>query len=93
MNGHLGRMPLSDGERLGPYEIQGRIGAGGIGEVYQARDIRLGRDVAIKVSAAEFSERFEHEARAIAPLNHPSSRHRPPDRRGASRFEAPATLP
>src|SRR5688500_6568727 len=65
-------MPLGAGERLGPYEICGPIGAGGMGEVYQARDTRLGRDVAIKVSAAEFSERFEREARAIAALNHPN---------------------
>ena len=65
-------MPLGAGQRLGPYEIHGLIGAGGMGEVYQARDTRLGRDVAIKVSAAEFSERFEREARAIAALNHPN---------------------
>jgi serine/threonine protein kinase len=48
------------------------IGAGGRGEVYRARDPRLGRDVAIKVSAAQFSERFEREARAVAALNHPN---------------------
>src|SRR5580765_2165505 len=65
-------MPLGAGERLGPYEIHARIGAGGMGEVYKARDTRLGRDVAIKVSAAEFSERFEREARVIASLNHPN---------------------
>ncbi len=65
-------MSLGAGERLGPYEICGPIGAGGMGEVYQARDTRLGRDVAIKVSAAEFSERFEREARAIAALNYPN---------------------
>jgi Tol biopolymer transport system component/predicted Ser/Thr protein kinase len=65
-------MPLGVGERLGPYEIRGPIGAGGMGEVYQARDTRLGRDVAVKISAAEFSERFEREARAIAALNHPN---------------------
>ena len=65
-------MPLGAGERLGPYEIHARIGAGGMGEVYKARDTRLGRDVAIKVSAAEFSERFEREARTIAALNHPN---------------------
>jgi predicted Ser/Thr protein kinase len=46
------------------------LGAGGMGEVYRARDPRLGREVAIKVSAAQFSERFEREARAIAQLNH-----------------------
>ncbi len=65
-------MPFGAGERLGPYQINGPLGAGGMGEVYQARDTRLGRDVAIKVSSAEFSERFEREARAIAALNHPS---------------------
>lgn len=65
-------MPLGAGERLGPYRIHGLIGAGGMGEVYQARDTRLGRDVAIKTSAAEFSDRFEREARAIAALNHPN---------------------
>ena len=63
-------MSLSAGEKLGPYEILAPIGAGGMGEVYRARDRRLGRDVAIKVSAERFSERFEREARAIASLNH-----------------------
>jgi eukaryotic-like serine/threonine-protein kinase len=63
-------MPLSAGTRLGPYEILALIGAGGMGEVYRARDSRLNRDVAIKVSAQEFSERFEREAQAIAALNH-----------------------
>jgi eukaryotic-like serine/threonine-protein kinase len=66
------RMPLPAGAKLGPYEILAPIGAGGMGEVYKARDPRLGRDVAIKVSAARFSERFEREARAIAALNHPN---------------------
>src|SRR5437879_4009754 len=64
-------MPLAPGTRLGPYEILTLIGAGGMGEVYRARDTRLGRDVAIKVSAERFSERFEREARAVAALNHP----------------------
>jgi serine/threonine protein kinase len=64
-------MPLSEGERLGPYEILSPIGAGGMGEVYKARDTRLDRIVAIKVSQAQFSERFENEARAVAALNHP----------------------
>src|SRR5215467_7070577 len=64
-------MPLSAGNRLGPYEILGRIGAGGMGEVYKARDTRLERIVAIKVSHECFSERFHREARAIAALNHP----------------------
>src|ERR1700681_771524 len=63
-------MSLSVGDHLGPYEILSPIGAGGMGEVYRARDPRLNRDVAIKVSAAQFSERFEREARAIAALNH-----------------------
>ena len=59
-------------DKLGPYEILAPIGAGGMGEVYRARDTRLRRDVAIKVSAERFSERFETEARAIAALNHPN---------------------
>src|SRR6202167_2335883 len=65
-------MPLDAGSKLGPYEILAPIGAGGMGEVYRARDPRLNRDVAIKVSAARFSERFEREAKAIAALNHPN---------------------
>src|SRR5579863_3331488 len=65
-------MPLSVGDKLGPYEILAPIGKGGMGEVYRARDPRLNRDVAIKVSAAQFSERFEREAKAIAALNHPN---------------------
>src|SRR5579863_8729589 len=65
-------MPLSPGDKLGPYEILASIGAGGMGEVWKARDSRLARDVAIKVSAERFSERFEREARAVAALNHPN---------------------
>jgi len=65
-------MPLAPGTQLGPYEIVGLIGQGGMGEVYRARDPRLNRDVAIKVSAAQFSERFEREAKAVAALNHPN---------------------
>jgi len=65
-------MALASGEKLGPYEIVALIGKGGMGEVYRARDPRLGRDVAIKVSAERFTERFEREARAIASLNHPN---------------------
>jgi hypothetical protein len=61
---------LNPGTRLGPYEILALIGAGGMGEVYKAHDPRLGRDVAIKVSAAQFTDRFEREARAVAALNH-----------------------
>ena len=64
-------MTLAVGEHLGPYEIIAPIGAGGMGEVYRARDPRLNRDVAVKVSAAEFSERFAREAQAVAALNHP----------------------
>jgi serine/threonine protein kinase len=63
-------MALSAGERLGPYYILEKIGAGGMGEVYRARDERLGREVAIKVSAELFNERFEREAKLIASLNH-----------------------
>src|SRR6202158_1298679 len=65
-------MPLQSGDKLGPYEILAPIGAGGMGEVYKARDTRLDRIVAIKVSKTEFNERFEREARAIAALNHPN---------------------
>jgi Tol biopolymer transport system component len=65
-------MPLSAGTHLGPYEILASIGAGGMGEVYRARDTRLGRNVAIKISNENFSERFEREARSIAALNHPN---------------------
>ena len=64
-------MPLSSGTRLGPYEIIGLLGTGGMGEVYKARDPRLERDVAIKVSNQKFTERFQREARAIAAFNHP----------------------
>jgi eukaryotic-like serine/threonine-protein kinase len=71
-------MALSAGTRLGPYEIVALIGAGGMGEVYRARDSRLGRDVAIKVLPTDFSadagrlQRLEQEARAAAALNHPN---------------------
>src|SRR5580704_3263106 len=68
-------MPLATGDKLGPYEIVGLLGAGGMGEVYRARDPRLNRDVAIKVSKEQFSERFEREARAVAALNHPNIAH------------------
>ena len=70
-------MPLTPGSRLGPYEISAAIGAGGMGEVYRARDTRLGRDVAIKVLPQHLSgdpgrrERFEREARVVSALNHP----------------------
>jgi len=65
-------MPLPPGHKLGHYEILSLIGAGGMGEVYRARDPRVGRDVAIKVSADRFSDRFDREARAVAALNHPN---------------------
>jgi len=62
---------LSAGTELGPYRIEALLGAGGMGQVFKARDTRLGRAVAIKVTQEQFSARFEHEARAIAALNHP----------------------
>src|SRR5215831_8318865 len=65
-------MALDPGTNIGPYQITGRLGAGGMGEVYRATDTRLRRDVAIKFSAERFSERFEREARAVAALNHPN---------------------
>src|SRR5438874_13293446 len=68
-------MPLSVGTRLGPYEIVAMIGAGGMGEVYRARDPRMGREVAIKISAERFSDRFEREVHAVAALNHPNICH------------------
>ena len=71
-------MPLTPATRLGPYEIISQLGAGGMGEVYRARDLRLGRDIALKVLPAEMNAsperlaRFEREARAVAGLNHPN---------------------
>ena len=71
-------MALTSGTKLGPYEIQSPLGAGGMGEVYRARDTRLGRDVAIKVLPAHLSsnpdlrQRMEREARSISSLNHPN---------------------
>jgi Tol biopolymer transport system component len=70
-------MPLANGTKLGPYQIAAPLGAGGMGEVYRARDTRLDRTVAVKVlpsqlaSAPEARQRFEREARAVAALNHP----------------------
>jgi len=64
-------MPLSAGDKLGPYEILAPIGVGGMGEVYRATDTRLNRMVAIKVLKGPHGDRFEQEARAIAALNHP----------------------
>jgi eukaryotic-like serine/threonine-protein kinase len=71
-------VPLSSGTRLGPYEIQSPLGAGGMGEVYKARDTRLDRTVAVKVlpshvaSDPDLRQRFEREARAVSSLNHPN---------------------
>jgi predicted Ser/Thr protein kinase len=62
---------LAAGTRLGPYQVESKIGAGGMGEVYRALDTRLRRKVALKVSQERFSDRFEREARAVAALNHP----------------------
>ena len=62
---------IAVGARLGPYQIEGFLGAGGMGKVYRAVDTRLGRRVAIKASAQRFGDRFEREARVIASLNHP----------------------
>src|SRR5277367_2960594 len=71
-------MALTSGTKLGPYEIQSAIGAGGMGEVYRARDTRLERTVAIKIlpphlsGSPEARQRFEREARTISSLNHPN---------------------
>ena len=62
---------VATGTQLGPYRIEAQIGAGGMGTVYRAMDTRLGRVVAIKIAAERYSERFQHEARAISTLNHP----------------------
>src|SRR5262249_38300464 len=62
---------MEPGTQVGPYEILSKIGEGGMGAVYKARDTRLDRIVALKKSAEAFNERFEREARAIAALNHP----------------------
>ena len=71
-------MALTSGTKLGPYEIQSPLGAGGMGEVYRARDTRLDRTVAVKILPAHLSsnleakQRLEREARAISSLNHPN---------------------
>src|ERR1041385_8718070 len=62
---------LTVGSCLGPYRVEGKLGMGGMGEVYRAVDTRLGRAVAIKIAQKQFIERFEREARAISSLNHP----------------------
>src|SRR6476661_6773046 len=63
---------LAAGVLLGPYRIEGKLGEGGMGEVFRAVDTRLGRPVAIKIAREQFSERFERESRAISSLNHPN---------------------
>ena len=85
-------MPFTSGTRLGPYEIVAAIGAGGMGEVYRARDTKLNRDVAIKILPEAFAAdpdrvaRFQREAQMLAALNHPNIAHdlRPRGRRAAS---------
>jgi serine/threonine protein kinase len=64
-------MPLSVGDKLGPYEILAPVGKGGMGEVWKAHDTRLDRIVTVKISQGNFDERFEREARAVAALNRP----------------------
>ena len=66
---------MNPGDQLGPYSIVELIGKGGMGEVYRAHDPRMGRDVAIKISAEEFNERFAREVHAVAALNHPNICH------------------
>src|SRR5580693_7217001 len=74
-------MPASSGTKFGPYEIESPLGAGGMGEVYRARDTRLGRTVAIKIlpphlcETREAKERFDREARAISSVSHPNICH------------------
>ncbi len=71
-------MPLQPGTTLGPYEVTAKIGEGGMGEVYRARDTKLDRDVALKVLPQAFTDdpdrlaRFEREAKVLASLNHPN---------------------
>ena len=74
-------MPLTSGTRLGPYEIVAAIGAGGMGEVYRARDTKLNRDIALKILPEAFASdrdrlaRFTREAQTLASLNHPNIAH------------------
>jgi len=70
LDGFLRIFP-TEGTELGPYRIEAKLGEGGMGVVFRALDTRLGRKVAIKISPLQFSQRFEHEAQAIASLNHP----------------------
>src|SRR6202166_3684623 len=71
-------MALTSGTKLGPYEVQSPLGAGGMGEVYRAKDTRLDRTVAVKILPSHLSDnpeakqRFDREARAISSLNHPN---------------------
>ena len=65
-------MALAAGDKLGPYQIVAKLGEGGMGEVYRALDGRVGREVAIKISAEQFTDRSDREARAVASLNHPN---------------------
>src|SRR5687768_8121218 len=75
---HAPTLPLDPGTRIGPYEVLAALGAGGMGEVYRARDTRLGREVAVKILPfwlahdVERRERFEREAHIVAALNHPN---------------------
>src|SRR5262245_34508218 len=74
----LGGMSLTSGQRLGPYEVIAAIGAGGMGQVYRARDTKLGREVALKIIPETFAHdperlvRFQREAELLASLNHPN---------------------
>ena len=91
-------MALVNGSRLGPYEILSALGAGGMGEVYKARDTRLDRVVAVKILSAEFANdperraRFEREAHAVAALNHPHICHLHDVGESASGEVPPATI-
>ena len=86
-------MPFAPGSRVGDYEIVGPIGQGGMGEVHQARDVRLNRDVALKTLPDSFRQdvdrvaRFEREAQTLAALSHPMRRSR---KRGSSASSCPA---
>ena len=87
-------MTIQSGTRLGPYEILSAIGAGGMGEVYRARDTKLGRDVAIKILPNDFADdpervaRFQREAQVLAALNHRTSRSSTASRKARERDTA-----